>query len=70
MLLWHWLDCTVHILRRGICGYALVSLPNKVSRQINQYCCYRNNLTFHNFVEDLMMMMVMVVVINLYLVNA
>jgi uncharacterized membrane protein len=77
MVLWHWLDCTVHILRRGICGYALVHVPNKVSRQINQCCYYRNNLTFHNFVADLMMMMiimimvvVVVVVVNLYFVNS
>jgi len=68
MPLWHRLDCTVRILRRGICGYGLVPVPNNVSRQINQWCCYRNNFTFHNFVEGLMMMMMMV--INLYLVDS
>jgi len=68
MPLWHRLDCTVCIVRRGICGYGLVPAPNKVSRQINQWCCYRNNFTFHNFVEGLMMMMMMV--INLYLVDS
>jgi len=74
VLLRHQLDCTVRILRRDICGYGLVPVPNKVSRQINQWCCYRNNFTFHNFVEGLMMMMMMMimmmVVINLYLVDS
>jgi hypothetical protein len=64
MVLWHWLNCTVHILGSSIYGYDLVPVPNKVSRQINQCCYYRHNFTFHNFVEYLMTMMMMMMMVG------